>query len=565
MKPVVGMSFDNMDDVEKFYKAYAHDGGFEVRVGSRNLSLDGQITNKRFLCSRNGFNKSKDNETDEPSKKKKKRVVKRCGCDAHIYVKLGADKKYYISSMVEEHNHALASPSKTPFLHSNRSVSQRAKNTLFTCHKASIGTSLAYRLLQVTDGGFNTIGCTKRDFQNYYRGLREKIKDADAQLFIAQLERKKEANSAFFYDFVVDEEGKLVYVFWADATSRKNYSHFGDLVSFDATFSTNQYGVKFTPFTGVNHHTQSVFFGAGFLLNEKIESYEWLFKTFLSAMGGKAPSLIVTDEDASMKVAIASTFPETVHRLCMWHILEKVPEKVGHARSNQEEFWPLLNACVWGSENEDEFETRWNAFIAKYALERNEWMANRYAIRESWIPAYLKHIPLSGILRTTSRSESANSFFKRFIHRKLSLVEFWLRFDTALECQRQEELKEDHVSLHTTPQWITPWPMEKQGSILYTRNVFKRFQTEVIAARDRCSVVSITPFESIKMVFINDESKRDRVVRWCTTSIFGNCSCMLFETMGIPCRHIISVARGEKLRELPEAYILKRFQKRCKR
>jgi hypothetical protein len=245
--------------------------------------------------------------------------------------------------------------------------------------------------------------------------------------------------------------------------------------------------------------------------------------------------------------------------------LEKVHEKVGHARSNQEEFWPLLNACVWGSENEDEFETRWNAFIAKYALERNEWMANRYAIRESWVPAYLKHIPLSGILRTTSRSESANSFFKRFIHRKLSLVEFWLRFDTALECQRQEELKEDHVSLHTTPQWITPWPMEKQGSILYTRNVFKRFQTEVIAARDRCSVVSITPFESIKMVFINDESKRDRVVRWCTTSIFGNCSCMLFETMGIPCRYFISVARGEKLHKLPEAYILKRFQKRCKR
>jgi hypothetical protein len=44
--------------------------------------------------------------------------------------------------------------------------------------------------------------------QNYYRGLREKIKNADAQLFVAQMERKKEANPAFFYDFVVDEHGK---------------------------------------------------------------------------------------------------------------------------------------------------------------------------------------------------------------------------------------------------------------------------------------------------------------------------------------------------------------------
>jgi hypothetical protein len=100
----------------------------------------------------------------------------------------------------------------------------------------------------------------KRDFQNYYRGLRDKINNVNAQLFVQQLERKKELNSAFFHDFDVDEEGKLVYVFWADATSRKNYRHFGDLVSFDFTYSTNQYNMISASFTGVNHQLQSVFF-----------------------------------------------------------------------------------------------------------------------------------------------------------------------------------------------------------------------------------------------------------------------------------------------------------------
>jgi hypothetical protein len=99
---------------------------------------------------------------------------------------------------------------------------------LYTCHKASIGTSQAYKLLQVSDGGFKNIGCIKRDFQKYYRGLRDKIKNADGQLFVAQLERK-EVNSVSFYDFAVDEEGKLVYIFLADATSRKNYTHFGEI------------------------------------------------------------------------------------------------------------------------------------------------------------------------------------------------------------------------------------------------------------------------------------------------------------------------------------------------
>jgi hypothetical protein len=71
-------------------------------------------------------------------------------------------------------------------------------------------------------------------------------------------------------------------------TSRENYSHYGKLVSFDATYSTNQYNMTFAPFTGVNHHMQSVCFGAAFLVNEKIESYEWLFRTFLLAMGEKS-------------------------------------------------------------------------------------------------------------------------------------------------------------------------------------------------------------------------------------------------------------------------------------
>jgi hypothetical protein len=32
-------------------------------------------------------------------------------------------------------------------------------------------------------------------------------------MFVAQLERKKEVNTAFFYEFMVDEEGRLVRVF----------------------------------------------------------------------------------------------------------------------------------------------------------------------------------------------------------------------------------------------------------------------------------------------------------------------------------------------------------------
>ena len=55
-------------------------------------------------------------------------------------------------------------------------------------------------------------------------------------------------------------------------------------------------------------------------------------------MRGVAPHLIITDEDASMKAAIAQILPDTTHRLCMWHIMEKVLEKVGPSIREDEQF-----------------------------------------------------------------------------------------------------------------------------------------------------------------------------------------------------------------------------------
>ena len=224
-----------------------------------------------------------------------------------------------------------------------------------------------------------------------------------------------------------------------------------------------------------------------------------------------------------------------------------------------------MNSCVWGLETPAEFESQWNSVITEFGLEENDWLVKRFSIRESWIPAYFMDIPLAGILRTTSRSESANSFFNRFIHRKLALVEFWHRFDTTLECQREEELIADKSSIHTTPQLLTPWEIEKQGREVFTYEVFETFQKEIIAARDHCCIQGIAQDEAIKIVSLRGRSHRIREVGCDTTTMIANCSCKLFEKSGVPCRHIIQVLRVENQNELPSYYIMKRWEKRCKR
>ena len=195
----------------------------------------------------------------------------------------------------------------------------------------------------------------------------------------------------------------------------------------------------------------------------------------------------------------------------------------------------------------------------------NDWFSTRFSIHESWVPVYFLDIPLAGMLRTTSRSESANFhfFFNCFIHRKLTFVEFWLRFDTTLECWHQEELKADNASLHTTPKLMTPWAMKKQCSVIYTNEVFSKFQEQIVAARDHCNIQGISECEDIKCFTISSLSGKDRVAQMNKTNMFDRCSYKLYESYGIPCRHIIQVLRAEKQNEIPSNYIMKRWETRC--
>src|SRR3954469_22364605 len=83
------------------------------------------------------------------------------------------------------------------------------------------------------------------------------------------------------------------------------YKHYRNCISFDATYLTNMYKMPCAPFIGINNHNQSLQFGCGFVRDEKLESYKWLFTTFLDCMDGLAPMNIITDQDFAMRAQLS--------------------------------------------------------------------------------------------------------------------------------------------------------------------------------------------------------------------------------------------------------------------
>ncbi|GJU57278.1 nucleotide-binding alpha-beta plait domain-containing protein [Tanacetum coccineum] len=104
---------------------------------------------------------------------------------------------------------------------------------------------------------------------------------------------------------------------------------------------------------------------------------------------GKDLKVVVTDQDPSMKIAIAECFPDTRHHLCMWHIMMKLGTKIS----------PKV------------FEREWERMINEFELGENKWLGDMFDLRESWIHAYLRDVHMDGLMHTTSRSESKNHFF----------------------------------------------------------------------------------------------------------------------------------------------------------
>jgi hypothetical protein len=78
-------------------------------------------------------------------------------------------------------------------------------------------------------------------------------------------------------------------------------------------------------------------------------------------MEGKAQTLIVTDEDNTMRATIAIVLPNTTHRLCVCHIMKKSSKKIDGNLLKGNEFRKMNNSCVWASKTIEELESRWQA------------------------------------------------------------------------------------------------------------------------------------------------------------------------------------------------------------
>ncbi|KAI3667658.1 hypothetical protein L6452_42727 [Arctium lappa] len=475
LKTKVGDYYESVEVAEATYRKYADQAGFDVRLSNKKTNKLGVITTRFYVCSKTGMppNKYFDSLDVVPGDRKHRNSnIKRTGCGACMKIHFVKEReRYEVYKFIEVHNHELFTPDEMIFSRSRRQMQYADRKTVYHGTTSKIGITKSHRMRNALKGGLECSSSTARDYQNSKRDMNKYVGIKDTQMLINKLENRRKVCPDYFFEYKRDDK-ELISIFWADETARLNFKMFGDALSFDATYRTNEHAMVFVPFVAVDNHKKSVVVGAALINGETVPNYTWILKAFMKAHG-QQPRFVITDQCATMKQAIPIAFPNSKHRLCMWHITKKLPSKISAYLAHSTAFQSDFKKLVWDVHLEPVvFEEKWNDMIEEYGLRGDDWFEEMYRIRESWIPAYYKDCHMSGLMKTTSRSESINAFFNVYAHFHNDLVRFISAFDNAIDEQRVK-----HGSLKVTtkcsvPRLVSPCDIEAQAAEVYTRTIF---------------------------------------------------------------------------------------------
>uniref|UniRef100_A0A1J3DFE4 Protein FAR1-RELATED SEQUENCE n=1 Tax=Noccaea caerulescens TaxID=107243 RepID=A0A1J3DFE4_NOCCA len=513
------MEFESKEAAYYFYREYARSVGFGITIkASRRSKRSGKFIDVKIACSRFGTKR-------ESSAAVNPRSCPKTGCKAGLHMKRKEDERWIIYNFVKEHNHEICAD--------DFYVSIRGKN------KPPAG-SLARQK----------------------KGLQLALGEEDLKLMLEHFMEMQDKQPGFFNAVDIDCEKRIRNVFWVDAKAKHDYCSFSDVVLFDTFYVRNRYRIPFAPFVGVNHHCQYVLLGCALIGEESESTYSWLFRTWLKAVGGQAPGVVITDQGKLLSDVVVEVFPSARHCFCLWSVMSKIPEMVNPFVSQDDGFMESFRDCVHGSWTDEQFERRWSKMIGKFELNENEWVHSLFRDRKKWVPHYFHRISLAG-MSGPQRSGSMASHFDKHMNSEATFKDFFDLYMNFLQYRCDLEAKDDLESQSKQPILRSSLAFEKQLSLIYTDAAFKKFQAEVLGIVS-CQLQKEREDGTTAIYCVEDFEKRQNFFVALNEELMDMCcSCHLFEYQGFLCKHAILVLQNSDVSCIPSQYILKRWSRNC--
>lgn len=559
--PAVGMEFESYDDAYNYYNCYAKELGFAIRVKSSWTKRNSKEKRGAVLCCNcEGFKTLKEATC--------RRKETRTGCLAMIRLRLVETNRWRVDEVKLEHNH-LFDPERVQNSKSHKKMEVGSKRNLEPTVDVEVRTIKLYRTSVIDAANSWTVSSRRTENSNHIQSCCLQLKAADSQAIHGFFCQKQLTSPNFFYIMDLNDEGQMRNVFWIDPKARAAYSYFGDVVAVDTTCLSNKYEIPLVAFIGINHHGQSILLGCAFIAEETVETYIWLFRTWLTCMLGRPPQTIITDRFKNIQSAISDVFPRAHHRFWLPHVMQNILLNMGQLQES-EAFQSILNVTVYRSLKIDEFESSWDNMIEQFGTRDHEWLQICYEDREKWAPVYQRDTFLAGLF-AAQVGESFIPFFAGHVHERTSIKEFFDFYDVIMQKKRLREALDDLESSGSNLLLRTRCYYELQLSKFYTKEIFEKFQVEVEMMACCVTINQVHTSGHVCTYVVKEHENggikelRSFEVMYDKATVEVRCVCGGFNLNGYLCRHALSVLNHNGVEEIPFSYILQRWRKDCKR
>ncbi|KAJ3678640.1 hypothetical protein LUZ60_002443 [Juncus effusus] len=540
--PKVGMEFDTIESAWDFWVNYGNRMGFGVRKHFINkCKRTGKISSRGFLCSNEGrrINDKRDKYA------RPRRPETRTGCEVGMSVKLVRESnKYRVYEFKPDHNHDLQAPGR-------EIVSQSQQLS---------GAEL--EIIENSVIGPNFLPSRRQRELNYM----------ETDKLISYFYEKSLENPSFIHTEQLDAEEKITNIFWADSQMCIDYMHFGDVVLLDTSNCQDLESRPLCVFLGLNNYREIVVFGAGLIYDMRIESFKWLFESFLKTHNLKNPKTLFTEPDPIMERALMEIMPETVHGFGVEHLMQDVRKHLSRYNNNKDNL-DIVNAfrvCMCEYFEVGEFEEGFNALKRKVGTIGTEpWLDGIYKVKDKWAQCFMKQALTLGI----QNEKIGENFFKdlkNYLKIEIDIIPFFKQFERVVSAFRQREIDSEIVSRRRIPFIKMKTPILIQASRIYNPKIFEIFQDEYeisMGAYVKPAFEGRNPNEFLVSVGdLENESHYEKCFK-----VIGNasdqivtCNCNKFQSFGILCGHALKVLDLMNIKLLPDKYILKRWTKEAR-
>jgi len=176
------------------------------------------------------------------------------------------------------------------------------------------------------------------------------------------------------------------------------------------------------------------------------------------------------------------------------------------------DFKKRFKKIVWDLDVEpDVFESNWNLLMEEFNFQEKMWFKSIFKIRESWIPAYFKDFPMCGLMKTTSRSESMNSFFNSYSQHEDFLLYFLKNYDTAIQKLRNRQRELDHKTKGAHYVFKSPHKIEQHAAEVYTSALFFDLQKELFKGAWYCEITEFNVGNGWEVYSVIQKNRRSEI------------------------------------------------------